>query len=176
MKFVLDHTFRPTFSGSSNQIFMSDTFEYSFTQHLIFHHCVECKTYAVECVSNVFNDIRMSVIYGVRQKIKRREGYKQDKREDAKMASKKEKDSNAKKYWTDDEISLLIDMLEANPYLWNVYHNDYTNRGINEIAYTEIATSLDTNIPSIKTKINGLRTQLGREMAKEKKYQEWAEH
>ena len=50
------------------------------------------------------------------QKIKRREGHKQDKREEAKMVSKKEKDSNAKKDWTDDEISLLIDMLEANPY------------------------------------------------------------
>ena len=76
------------------------------------------------------------------------------------MASKKEKDSNAKKDWNDDEISLLIDMLEANPCLWNVYHTDYTNRGIKEIAYSEIAISLDTNIPSIKTKINGLRAQL----------------
>ena len=31
-----------------------------------------------------------------------------------------------------------------------------------------MATSLDTNIPSIKTNINGLRVQLGREMVKEK--------
>ena len=37
-----------------------------------------------------------------------------------------------------------------------------------EITYTEISTSLDKNIPSIKTKINGLRAQLGGEMAKEK--------
>ena len=48
-------------------------------------------------VSNVFIDIRMSIIRGVPQKIKRREGHKQEKREKAKMASKKEKDSNAKK-------------------------------------------------------------------------------
>ena len=34
-----------------------------------------------------------------------------------------------------------------------MYHTDYTNRGIKEIAYTEIATSLDTIIPAIKTKI-----------------------
>ena len=54
------------------------------------------------------------------------------------------------------EISLLIDMLEAKPSLWYVYHTDYTNRDIKEIAYTEIATSLDTNIPLMKTKINGL--------------------
>ena len=91
MKFVLDQTFHPTFSGSSNQIFMLDTsFEYSFIQHLVFLHWVEYKTYAVECVSNVFIDIRMSVICGVTQKIKRREGHKQDKREEAKMASKRE--------------------------------------------------------------------------------------
>ena len=130
MKFVLDQTVRTASSCSSNQIFMLYTFEYSFIQHLVFHHCVEysfiqhlvihhcveCKSYAVECVLNVFIDIRMSIICGVPQKIKRREGHKQDKREEAKMASKKEKDSNAKKDWTDDEISLLIDMLEANPY------------------------------------------------------------
>ena len=47
MIFDLDQTFRPIFSGSSNQIFMLDAFVYSFIQHLVFHHCVECKTYAV---------------------------------------------------------------------------------------------------------------------------------
>ena len=96
MKFVLDKTFRPTFYGSSNQIFILDAFEYSFIQHLVFHYCVEYKTYAVECNSNVFIDIRISIICGVPQKFKR-SGHKQDKREEAKMASKKEKDSNEKK-------------------------------------------------------------------------------
>ena len=47
-------------------------------------------------VSKVFIDIRMSVISGVPQKIKRRNGRKPDKREEAKTASKNEKDSNAK--------------------------------------------------------------------------------
>ena len=107
---------------------MLDVFENSFIQHLVFHHCTDCKIYVVECVSNVFIDIRMSVICGVLQKIKRRAGHKQDIREEAKMASKKEKDSNAKKDWTGNEISLLIDELEANPCLWDVYHTDYTNR------------------------------------------------
>ena len=102
-------------------------------RHLVLHHCVECITFAAECVSKVFIDIRMSIICGVPQKVKRRKVHKQDKREDAKMASKKEKDSHAKKEWTDVEISLLIDMLEANPCLWEVYHFDYTNRGIKEI-------------------------------------------
>ena len=73
-----------------------------------------------------------------------------------------------RKEWTDDETSLLIDMLEVNPCLWDIYHTDYSKRDLKEIAYTEIATSLDTNITSIKAKINSLRTQLGREMAKEK--------
>ena len=111
------------------------------------------------CVSNVFIDVRISIICGVSQNFKRRECQKQDKREKAKIASKKEKDSNGKKDWTDDEISLLMDMLDTNPCLWDMYHTDYTNCCIKEIAYTEIAASLDTNISSIKTKINCLRVR-----------------
>ena len=37
-----------------------------------------------------------------------------------------------------------------------------------EIAYSEIASSLDTTVASIKTKLNSLRTQLGKELAKER--------
>ena len=127
-KFVLDQTFRPTFSGSSNQIFMLVALEYSFILHLVFHHCAESKTYAMECFLNDFIELRMSIICGVPRKIKRREGFKQNKKEEARMVKKKEKDSNIKKHWTDDEISLLIDMLEANPCLWDVYHTDYISR------------------------------------------------
>lgn len=97
MKFVLEQTFCPTFSVSSNQIFMLDAFEHSSIQHLVFLHWVDWKTYALECVLNVVNDIRMSMICGVPQKIKRRKGFKPDNREEAKMASKTEKGSNAKK-------------------------------------------------------------------------------
>ena len=129
MKFVLDKTFRPTFSGSSNQIFILDAFDCSFIQHFVFHYCVEYKTYAVEGNSNVFIDIRISIICGVPQKFQRR-AHKQDKREEAKMASKKEKDSNEKKDWTDDEIFLLMGMFDANPWSWDMYHTDYTNRWI----------------------------------------------
>ena len=50
--------------------------------------------------------------------------------------------------------------------MWGVFDEEYTKRDIKEIAYTEIASSLDTNIESIKAKINGLRAQLGREVAK----------
>ena len=86
-----------TFPGPSNQIFELNTFEYSFIQHLVFHHCGEYKTYVVKCVSNIFIDIRMSIICCVPQKIKRREGYKQGQREEAKTTSKKKQDWNTKK-------------------------------------------------------------------------------
>ena len=57
-------------------------------------------------------------------------------------------------------------MLEEKPCLWDVFDKEYTKRDVKEIAYTEIANSLDTNIGSIKAKINGLRAQLRREVAK----------
>ena len=69
----------------------------STVSYNIFHYCIECKTCVVECIPNVFIDVRMSIICGVPQKIKRREGQKQDKRKEAKMASKKVKDSKQKK-------------------------------------------------------------------------------
>ena len=72
------------------------------------------------------------------------------------------------KDWTDDEISLLIDLLESNPCLWDIHHKDYSKRDLKEIAYSDIAESFDTNIASIKTKINSLRTQFGKELTKER--------
>ena len=60
-------------------------------------------------------------------------------------------------------------MLEENPCLWDVFHKDYSKRDVKEIAYKSIATAFNTNISSVKTKINGLRAQLGREKAKETK-------
>ena len=44
----------------------------------------------MECVLNVFIDIRMSIFCGVPQKIKTGEGHKQNKREEAKMVSDSE--------------------------------------------------------------------------------------
>ena len=95
----------------------------------------------------------------------RRTRYTRYDRESLRKPSKKTK-SKGGKDWTDEEISLLIDMLEEKPCLWDVFDKEYTKRDVKEIAYTEIASSLDTNIESIKAKINGLRAQLGREVAK----------
>lgn len=87
-----------------------------------------------------------------------------------KKGKKQEKDQKTKtaKDWTDEETTLLIDMLEANPCLWDVYHADYVKRDIKEIAYTEISLALQSNNTLIKSKINGLRAQFGREMSKVK--------
>ena len=41
-------------------------------------------------------------------------------------------------------------------------------RYMKEIGYSEIATALNTTNASVKTKINGLRAQLGQEITKEK--------
>ena len=89
---------------------------------------------------------------------------KEEKEKEGNTAKKTK--SKGGKDWTDEEISLLIDMLEEKPCLWDVFDKEYTKRDVKEIAYTEIASSLDTNIESIKAKINGLRAQLGREVAK----------
>ena len=95
---------------------------------------------------------------------------KDDKKTQDKKAEKGKKDSKAKsaKDCTDDEISLLIDLLESNPCLWDIHHKDYSKRDLKEIAYSDIAESFDTNIASIKTKINSLRTQFGKELTKER--------
>ena len=85
-----------------------------------------------------------------------------------KKKGKKNPKAKSAKEWTDDETFLLTDMLEASACLWDIYHTDYSKRDLKEITYTKFATSLDTNITSVKAKINSLRTQLGREITKEK--------
>ena len=102
---------------------------------------------------------------------------KDDKKTQDKKAEKGKKDSKptkpadfkakSAKDWTDDEISLLIDLLESNPCLWDIHHKDYSKRDLKEIAYSDIAESFHTTIVSIKTKINSLRTQFGKELTKD---------
>ena len=92
---------------------------------------------------------------------------KEEKEKEGNTAKKTK--SKGGKDWTDEEISLLIDMLEEKLCLWDVFDQEYTKRDVKEIAYTEIASSLNTNIESIKAKINGLRAQLGRGVARSTK-------
>ena len=74
----------------------------------------------------------------------------------------------AAKEWNDDDLTLLIDMLESKPCLWDIYHPGYLKRDMKEIGHSEIATALNTTNTSVKTKKNGLRAQLAREITKEK--------
>ena len=48
-----------------------------------------------------------------------------------KKKRKKDPEAKSAKEWTDDETSLLTDMLEANPCLWDIYHTDYSKRDSN---------------------------------------------
>ena len=93
---------------------------------------------------------------------------KSKSKKDGKKADDKSDKSKTAKEWTNDETSLLIELLEVNACLWDVFHKDYKKRDLKENAYSEIATALDTTVASIKTKVNSLRTQLGKELAKER--------
>ena len=46
------------------------------------------------------------------------------------------KKTNSKEWkdWMDEEISLLIDMLEEKPCLWDVFDKQYTKRDVKEMA------------------------------------------
>lgn len=90
---------------------------------------------------------------------------KQPEKGQRKKASKA--DEKDKKDWTDNEIFDFIDMLEERVCLWDIFHKDYSKRDLKEIDYSVMAETFDTNIKSIKAKINGLRAQLGREKTKE---------
>ena len=75
-----------------------------------------------------------------------------------------EADKTKKPKWKSGEIDTLIDELEKRSCLWDVFDKDYHNRW--EVAYTELEDILKHTKKDIKTKIAGLRTQLGREIAK----------
>ena len=65
-------------------------------------------------------------------------------------------------------MTLLIDLLEERPSLWDMFDSEYTKREVREVAYKEIAEKLGENwtLSEIKSKINNLRAQLGRELKK----------
>ena len=46
---------------------------------------------------------------------------------------KKDLKAKAAKEWNDDELTLLIDILESKPCLWDIYHPDYLKRDMKEI-------------------------------------------
>ena len=83
---------------------------------------------------------------------------KEEKEKEGNTAKKTK--SKVGKDWTDEEISLLIDMLEEKPCLWDVFDKVYeTGRQRNSLYG-------DSKFFGYKAKINGLRAQLGREVGK----------
>ena len=95
--------------------------------------------------------------------------YKMDLQSGETVEQTKETIKNGKKKWTDDEIQDLIELLEEKPCLWDIFSKEYTKGEVKERAYAELAEHFDSSSATAKAKINALRTQLGREMAKESK-------
>ena len=58
-------------------------------------------------------------------------------------------------------------MHEENSCLWDILYKEYTKRNVKEITYSNLTGMFETEINSIKTIINGLRSQLGCKLAKE---------
>ena len=88
------------------------------------------------------------------------------KEKEAQDVRKEKKANKAKggKDWQEDKVSHLIELLEERPSLWDVFHKDYAKRDVRDVAYNKIAEVFECNTASIKSKIDGLRAQLGREM------------
>ena len=63
----------------------------------------------------------------------------------------------------------MIELLEEKPCLWDIFSKEYTKREVRERAYAELAENFDSSSAILKAKINTLRAQLSREMAKELK-------
>ena len=76
---------------------------------------------------------------------------KQTAEQTKKAKSKKDKKADDKfkaaKDWTEEDINSLIELLEKKSCLWDIYRKDFKKRNLKEIAYSEIATALDTAIP-----------------------------
>ena len=70
------------------------------------------------------------------------------------------------RHWTDKETDCLIDLLEGNRYLWDVFCANYHLKDKREQAYSLIKEELDISVSGIRNKIVGLRSQLARKLAK----------
>ena len=84
---------------------------------------------------------------------------------------KKRKTSTSIKKWNERNRTLLIGLLEERPSLWDMFDSEYMKREVREVAYKEIVEKLEENwtLSKIKSNINNLLEQLGRELKKTKK-------
>ena len=95
--------------------------------------------------------------------------YKMDSQSGETVEQTKETIKNGKKKWADDGFQDLSEVLEEKPCLWDIFLNEYTKREVNKRAYAELLEHFDSSSVIVKAKINALRAQLGREMAKKSK-------
>ena len=70
------------------------------------------------------------------------------------------------KKWTDEEIDKLLEMLEDRVFLWDVSSKEYHLRDKRAKVCKEMEEKLGVSAAETKSKIVGLRAQLGREMVK----------
>ena len=89
--------------------------------------------------------------------------------EETSVDKKNPKKRKINKLWTEEETIELIEQLESRPCLWDVYHATYSKRDVKELAYAELSDQFELPIAEIKSKVNSLRTQFNRELAKESK-------
>ena len=69
-----------------------------------------------------------------------------------KKETKRDDKSKGAKEQTEEETTSLIELIENKACLWDIYNKDFKKRDLKEIAYSEIATALDTTIASVKNK------------------------
>ena len=85
-----------------------------------------------------------------------------------KAMSAANRDKFKSRKWSEEELDELIDLLEERVCLWDVFNKEYHNRDRRDRALKEIEEKLGISAGEIKTKIAGLRAQLGRELTKTK--------
>ena len=80
-----------------------------------------------------------------------------DKMAEGKDTAKEKKDKASKgkdsKDWKEDEVSMLTELLEERPSLWDVFNKVYSKRDVKDTAYKEISDVFGCNITSINDKI-----------------------
>ena len=90
---------------------------------------------------------RMEICLGIKRlKLIRRNQKRQKKTSKADSKTPKADSKKSAKDWTEEETTMLIEILESKPYLWDVHHAEYSKRDNKEIAYSEMASNFDISL------------------------------
>ena len=66
--------------------------------------------------------------------------------------------------WSEEEVEKLIDIYEERPCLWDTFKKEYSKRDIRDGNFQEIEEGQQIPVAEIKSKVNRMRAQLGREL------------